>query len=278
MQVLEGAAAVPAPAGVMEPDAATQMETRVFLGDGDKKLVILSEELAALAGDSYLETVKASSPRLATATFREETLPSGLPVVLALHNDLSTETPAIPVAHAFSKLDDGTAQATHVFVNPAVIEAGADGCVDVAVRLLSTLAAGQRKLDLAAGERRLGNDLTLTLPANHLLVKQRGPDFDLYRVLMVRALGTAAPHLGIYVGHHPSFEADPKAKHVPGSVLAQSVEWQETVLEGIVERETLVKRGELSIHVFLAASSPEDADAMTEVASTLKATPAEAGK
>lgn len=271
MHVLEGSTADAAPAGVMEPDASAQLETRVFLSNGDKKLVILSEELGALAGDSYLETVKANSPRLATATFREETLPSGLPVVLALHDDLSTDHQAIPLAHAFSKLEDGTAQATHVFVNSAVVEAGAGGCVDLAVRLLSTLAPGQRKLDLAGGERSLSNDLTLTLPAGQLLVKQRGPDFELYRILMVRDLGTAAPHLGIYLGHHPSFEVDDKAKRVAGNVLGQAVEWQETVSQGIIERETLVKRGDLAIHLFLAAASPEDADTMTQVASTLKA-------
>ena len=127
------------------------METRILHADGEKRSSIISEELGALAPDSLADTLKANSPRLAQANFRDATLPSGLKVVFATHNELPSEGQAIPLAHAFTTLPDKTLQATRVFVSSPVIAAGGQGCVDFALRLLSTLAPGKRVLTSARG-------------------------------------------------------------------------------------------------------------------------------
>ena len=269
----EGAMSNAAPASSLE-SGAIEMETRIFLGEGEKQLVVISEELGALAPPDLTEKLKAASPRLAQANFREATLPSGLKVVLATHDQLPKVADAVPLAHAFSTLPDGTLQATRVFASPAVIAAGGDGCVDFAVSILSTLAAGKRSLDLSAGSRKLGTRFELAVPQGTLVAPQQGPDFYVYRVLVVRELGTPAPQMGIYVGTHPSYEPAAGAKQIPGNVLGKSVTWLETTANGVVERETLVELSDTSVHLFMAASSAADADALASTASTLREVPA----
>lgn len=255
------------------------METRIFLGDGDKQLVVISEELGALAPASLPEKLKAASPRLAQANFHETKLPSGLQVVLVTHDQLPATGNAVPLAHAFSTLPDGTLQATRIFASPAVLSDGSDGskgCVDFAVRILTTLAPGKGSLNLSAGARALGDRFELAVPQGTLVAPQPGPDFNVYRVLVVRELGTPAPQMGIYVGTHPTYTPEPNAKPIPGKVLGKSVTWLETTANGVVERETLVELPDVSVHLFMAASDVTDADALTKTASTLRELPSAA--
>jgi len=265
----EGAMSNAPPVSTLQSDAV-EMETRIFLGDGEKQLVVISEELGALAPLGLAEKLKAASPRLAQANFRETTLPSGLKVVLATHDTPPKAADAVPLAHAFSTLPDGTLQATRVFASPAVMAAGGNGCVDFAVSILSTLAPGKRSLDLSAGSRKLGTRFELAVPQGTLIAPQQGPDFYVYRVLVVRELGTPAPQLGIYVGTHPSYAPEASAKQIPGKVLGKSVNWLETTTNGVIERETLVELSDISVHLFMAASSSADADALASTASTLR--------
>lgn len=263
-----GATQTPPPTNVPLADAATVMETRVSVANGDKQLTVISEELGALAPPALVERLKANSPRLAQATFRETTLPSGLTVVLVTHDQPPTGAGDVPLAHAFSTLPDRTLQATRIVVNPAVMAAGGAGCVDFAARILSTLAPGKRSLDLSAGTRRLGR-FELDVPRGTLIAQQQGPDFTVYRVLVVRELGTPAPQLGIYVGRHPNYSVESNAKQVSGEVMGRSVTWFETTTNA-VERETLIELPDTSMHLFLAASNPADAEALTKTASTLR--------
>ncbi|HEY6727373.1 MAG TPA: hypothetical protein VI197_25235, partial [Polyangiaceae bacterium] len=113
-------------------EAATVMETRVSITDGDKQLTVIAEELGARAPAALVERLRANSPRLAQATFRETTLPSGLKVVLVTYDQPPAGSGDVPLAHAFSTLSDGTLQATRVVVNPAVMAAGGTGCVELA--------------------------------------------------------------------------------------------------------------------------------------------------
>jgi len=139
----------------------------------------------------------------------------------------------------------------------------------LALRILSTLAPGKRSLDLSAGTRKL-HRFELSVPQGTLIAQQQGPDFDVYRVLVVRELGAPAPQLNIYVGNHPNYTAEPNAKQVPGEVLGKSVTWLETSTNGVVERETLLELGDTSLHLFMAASSASDAEALTKTAGTLR--------
>ena len=259
------------PVNMTQADAMVQLETRVFLGEGDKQLVVISEELGALAPPALTETLKAASPRLAQANFRETTLPSGLKVVLATHDELPKVADAVPLAHAFSTLPDGTLQATRIFASPGVIAAGGEGCVDFAVSILSTLAPGSGSLDLSAGPRKLGSRFELAVPQGTLIAPQPGPDFTVYRVLVVRELGLPAPQMGIYVGAHPNFTPEANAKQVPGKVLGKPVNWLETTSSsGVVERETLVELPDIAVHLFMAATEATDVEALVKTASTLR--------
>src|SRR5687768_12873871 len=76
LRVPQGATSSGLPADVEQSAGLVEMETRILVTDGDKQLVIISEELGALAPNSLADSLKANSPRLAQATFREATLPS----------------------------------------------------------------------------------------------------------------------------------------------------------------------------------------------------------
>ena len=143
---------------------------------------------------------------------------------------------------------------------------------------MSTLAAGKRSLDLSAGSRKLGTRFELAVPEGTLVAPQQGPDFYVYRVLVVRELGTPAPQMGIYVGTHPSYQPPTGAKEIPGKVLGKAVTWLETTTNGVVEREALVELSDTSVHLFMAASSAADADALVSTASTLRELPVTATK
>lgn len=269
LKVPKGATSSGLPADVERSEGMVEMETRILLSDGDKQLAIISEELGALAPTSLADTLKVNSPRLTQANFREATLPSGLKVLFATHNELPTPGQAVPLAHAFTTLPDNTLQATRVFVSPSVT---GTGCVDFALKLLSTLAPGKRTLDLSAGERKLSGRFGLTVAQNTLIVTQLGPDAEVHRVLVVRELGTPAPQMGIYVGIRPAYSPEANAKQVPGKVLGKPVTWLETNKAGVIERETLIQVDGLSLHLFMAATDQADIDALTTTASTLKDT------
>ena len=99
---------------------------------------------------------------------------------------------------------------------------------------------------------------------------QQAPDAQVHRVLVVRKLGTPAPQMGLYVGTHPSYSPEANAKPIPGKVMGKPVTWLETTTNGIIERETLIPVGDLSLHLFMAATDATDIDALTATASTLK--------
>ena len=68
------------------------------------------------------------------------------------------------------------------------------------------------------------------------------------------------------------------AKPIPGKLLGKPVTWLETTTNGVVERETLLKLSDVSLHLFMAASNTADAEALTKTASTLRELEAPAAK
>jgi hypothetical protein len=268
---LDGAEDSARPKDIMEADPAAERETRLFLKNGENKFVIFSEELLARSGANFLRDVKDSDERLSGARFEERTLPSGLLAVLVVHDELEAPNEAVPVAHAYTALADDTVQVTHVFVNPAVVAAGSDGCQALALRVLSSLAPGSRKLDLAAGKRRLGDSFELDVPQGFSVTPQPGPDFDVFHVVAVRELKAQPATLGIYVGYHPSFEPEKNAKPRSSKILGKPVTWHEAEVDGLFRGDALVDlAGGPSLHFFFAAPSVTEARELARIAETVR--------
>lgn len=268
---LEGAEDSARPEDVMSAPAADTTETRLFLKKGELKFVIFSEELFAKTTANLLTRIKNADTRLENARFDEVTLASGLRTVFAVHPRLAAPNEAVPVAHAFTSLEDGTVQATHVFVNPEVVAAGSGGCQALALERLRSLAPGTRKLDLTAGTRRLGDEFEIDVPSGFSVSMQAGPDFDVHHVREVREFATGSSSLGVYVGHHPSFSPEPKASKRPSTILGKNVDWHEIESDGFIQGEALVElQGGLALHLFFAAPGRAEADAIERLAATLR--------
>jgi hypothetical protein len=258
----------------MEADPAAERETRLFLKSGEHKFVIFSEELFARPGATFLQNVKESDERLTGARFEERTLASGLRAVLVVHDELEAPNEAVPVAHAYTALADDTVQVTHVFVNPAVVAAGSDGCQALALKVLSSLSPGSRQLDLAAGKRRLGDSFELDVPQGFGFVHQPGPDFDVFRVFALRELEARPGTLGIYLGHHPSFEPEANAKQRSVKILGKPVTWYEAQVGGLFRGDALVQvAGGTTLHFFFEAPSLAEASELARIAETLRKSP-----
>ena len=122
---------------------------------------------------------------------------------------------------------DRSIQSLDVYVN-AVAERDLEGCKAVAHRILMSVAPGKRKLQLAAGERRLfayskDQEISITVSKNTVATRQDGPDLLVHRLIVLGRLGADSGSIGIYVGSHPDF--DPGAKKSEGMIFGKRVEW-----------------------------------------------------
>lgn len=141
-------------------------------------------------------------------------------------------------------------------------------------RILTSLAAGDARLELSGGTRVLVGGIAIDLPARYVVAHDRGPDFDVFRIRPIRRLGEDAGVLGVYVGHHPSF--DPSGTESPGTLFGEVVTFYTAMDSNVVSREAIVEvpgaRG-TAVHVFIEGPDEQAVDALTAVASTLRVAP-----
>jgi hypothetical protein len=139
-----------------------------------------------------------------------------------------------------------------------------------------TVAPGTKKLQLAAGERRLfafskALEISVMVPANTVATKQVGPDFLVHRLIILGRLGADSGSMGIYIGVYPNLK--PGAKKGVGVMFGKKIEWQSfTEGQGV---ETLC---ELSIpgdphlvaHLWVRAPSDSQLQALKQAAESMK--------
>src|SRR5262249_47734888 len=136
-------------------------------------------------------------------------------------------------------------------------------------KILSSLAAGTGTLPRAGGKTRIvaiddARDLFAGLPRDVVVSLQRGPDFEVARLHPLRALGQDDATLGIYVGHHPSFEERAGAKTRADKVLGSDGRWRLGEENGRKTAEALVrvpraKDRDLATMAHLFANAPDEA-------------------
>lgn len=284
--LLDGRLTVELPAGMrLEPrahdlmaaEASGEDETRAVTDVGDVRFVMMTYELYLTAGGDL--------PAAAAAEEKAENEPSGKLEPLAVARPLvayaEVPAPGQPVEDANLVLSVWVASADHTvqlvafYVNPA-------GAADLARwtalarRIAGTLAAGPRKLDLAAGDRKLG-DLTIRVPSGWTLATQPGPDFAVYHLRALGTLGGAASSTcSVYVGDYPSYQYEQagidaaKVASSPGTLLGASVEWKTWSTPDASMTEAMAPHGGEKVHVFCAAKSETDLAALRSIAETLR--------
>ncbi len=276
------------PHGIMAAPEAVAEETRVVLDAGDERLVLMAWELFATSGGDLAKAVTAEVAKwgdLAQGA-KVEPLPVPKPLKaawLAVPGKHNLSREAILVLAAYVESADGTVQMLAFYVNPAGAK-DLPGCTALAQSVAQTVGAGAKRLDLAAGRKRFpgaGNKdfLALDVPAGFVATTQQGPDFSVYRLRRVSALGEPGASIGIYLGGHPSYQhkqardENIKFSTAKGKLLGQDVEWHTWNQGPITTTEAILphpgSQG-LFLHLFLSAAGEVALAPLRTVVETLK--------
>jgi hypothetical protein len=172
---------------------------------------------------------------------------------------------------------DGTVQYLAFYVNPAFGKEG-EGCAALARRIAETVKPGKRALNTGAGKRVLHEPgemrIVVDMPEGFALTSQRGPDFSVASLTMLRPMGSPGASLNAYVGRHPGYQHGqrddkPKVKEEEGTLLGTKVSWhvwtakedksEQHVVEAIV---AVPGTDGLMLHVFSVAGDGETLKAL----------------
>jgi hypothetical protein len=189
--------------------------------------------------------------------------------------DHSRSDDATFVEGVFVESDDRTIQSLDVYVNAAA-EKDLEVCKALARQILLSVAPGKKKLQLAAGERRLfafSKDLEIAVmvPKNTVATKQVGPDFLVHRLIAVGRLGADSGSIGICVGNNPTFK--PGKKKSEGVMFGKKVEWHSfTEGQGVEALCELSIPGDphLIAHVWVRAPNDDRLRALKQSAESMK--------
>lgn len=249
------------PWGVMGAPTANEQETRVMLGGGasagkapgDEAFVVLARETWQLDPDRVsadraagLGSLDEEAAKFLRATYADAAGPAGVdvePVALgdprvrayAARPTSPAPRPGADAALVLALLvahPDATLQSVGFYVTPGLARASAAGCVAFAERVGATLAVGSRALELGAGRRALSpvsptEAVGLTLPADWVVVHDRGPDFDTWRAIPMRPLGRFAGQVVVSIDPYPDRSVPPEATLAePGTLLGKAVTWR----------------------------------------------------
>ncbi len=240
IQVLGGRLSVRMPQGakiearpfdIMSAPEPEEHETRVVFDAGHERLVLMVHETFAFAGVNFEQDVRDWVARW-KGKYRIEPIQQptkGLKTVSVIPLNAPDHTrsdDATFVEGVFVESDDRTIQSLDVYVNAAA-EQDLEGCKAVARQILLSVAPGRKRLNLAAGARRLFAyseefEISVTVPQNMVATKQVGPDFLVHRLIVLGRLGADSESIGIYVGNHPNFH--PGAKKGDGMMFGKKVE------------------------------------------------------
>jgi hypothetical protein len=269
----EGTISSARPQSIMAADAADERETRLLLGhEGTSRVVVFVAETFAVADASLAEAAgRLEAERVETGYVARVRLASGMDAVVAEPTSLGGPPGGVMIANAYVPMPEGTVVSVGVYVTPELAPRP-EACRALSRRILSGIALGDARLATSAGERALGDHLALTVPDRHAVTRDEGPDFVVHHVHALTGLEDPPATLGIYVGHHPSFEATGSASDV--TILGRTVQLYRNEENGTVQLDALVPLGEHDVvHVFITAGTAARADALAEIARTLRIAP-----
>jgi hypothetical protein len=195
---------------IMAAPEANESETRLVFEDGEKKLVVMAWELFRRAGANYKE----EAPKALKQWSESETTPFkistiGEHITLGIPDEPNADDDAILYSAAFLHHEDGTIQRVAVYFNPEFHKTP-DHCAELAKKIVESIKAGKRSLDLKAGERHLdvlneGFQMTVSVPEGWTYTTQQGVDFLVHNLQKVSDFGSPSASIGVYIGGHPGY-------------------------------------------------------------------------
>lgn len=287
----QGTARSDLPNNVMSASVADQSGSLYFVEDGQDRMGVVANETFQLAGQDFAGAARAYLADLPPegAPWNLAPLPVASDSVQAMAYwpgqlivDGDADVWALGVLYA---LPDGGVAHVSFRLDTATASHGL-GCTGYALKLAATAVPGDRQLTRAPHEETLAataaQSLHLTLPADMVVLPQPGPDFQVYYVLPLTALGAASPSLGVYVGPYPQDLEPTNLPDVKGRLLGKKGAWSASEAlapdgSGVALRlerrlEIKAKKDEtpLYVHVFIAANSQPELDALRLVAEGMR--------
>jgi hypothetical protein len=187
-----------------------QTETRVLYDAEGERLVLLASELfRTVTGDLGAAIATVAQGWELPAGQHLVPLDTAEDVAAYGYFPLDSSRQAVPLADAFARnAADGSIARVQLFVSPNAT-ADREGLTDMATQILRTLRLGERRIDTAAGPRRLaGLDgepiLTVRGPTGWVAYQESGVSFVVLRLLRVTPLGGPFASVTLYRGSAPS--------------------------------------------------------------------------
>ena len=280
-------------ASIMAAEEAPEDETRIVIDAGSERFVVMTWELFAQKGKDfpkrarkYLEKSALTPGERAKAKIEKASTPkTGLEVWAVAPPTHDLEREAIMVLAAVIAHPDETVQFMAFYVNPK----GAmdiPGVTKLARSILGTLGSGKRRLELAAGSRKLKafkKTLEVEVPLGVVHRFQQGPDFLVHRLTQVVALNDDSGALGVYIGGHPSYQYKQKENRAmgkwkakvtkkKGKVVGGDIEWHRWEDNGWHTAEAILPlpgEDRLLLHIFASGAKASLVDEMLKIAATL---------
>lgn len=272
---------------IMAAPEADADETRVVLDGGEERLVIMANEMHAVAGNDFAKNVnrviaewqaedKNQSYTVAPDVISHDSLKL---IVVTLKNAIAQSGEARLVQSCFVHGKDGTVQYIAAYANP---DAAKDwtGISDLVRRIMETLSPGPSPSSLESRIVDIDRDLGLriSLPARIMYIDQPGPDFHVAHLYQCRELGEDGASIGIYIGSAPDFHPAKGSKQQSGVILGQPVTWFESTNSDQCRLETLAhsrQHPDVALHIFLSGSNERDVVALKQIVETLQSQAAE---
>lgn len=258
---------------IMAAATGDDQETRLVIDREDSRIVVfVFENFTEPPTDLIHTAARFEGERIGDGVVSATRLPSGLDVVLGEPSGVVGPPGGVLVDDAWVCTPEGTLVFAAVFVTPNVDDAPTS-CRAFARRILTSLAPGSRTLDLAARTVSLEEGLRIDLPARHVITRDAGPDFSVYRVRRVIPFRAPEEVLGIYIGSHPSF--DPEGTQSTARLLGQDVTFFTVEGSTTLRRDALVEmpNGAGVVHAFLEAPTSASLEALTRIAETMTVAP-----
>jgi hypothetical protein len=274
LSVPRGAKVAARPQGIMAAEAADEDETRVILvpGEGEiARFVLLARESFALgSGDVERDAPKLLGAEAGDLVLARAKVGQGLTAVaLRPKRELGAQG-ALFVLGAVVERADRTLCMLSFYILPAMAAERAEWQAK-ALEMLSTLEAGSAVL-LGARKHRLatrsGKTLIVELPRPAVRSVQRGPDFFVYHLRELAALGESDTQMGVYIGNHPSHQwrqagvSAAKLQKTAATLLGKKVVWFSFPAEGggTMSEAIAALGSDGDVHVFVKGTDAKVAE------------------
>jgi len=225
---LPGFAAQESHSDLLAASASNSSETKLTLTAGAKKLSLHARQLYRKAPEGLVSALqKVAGKGAAVESYNPQGLSGALVTPSALEDHGND---AWLVLSAYTQSPDGLIQQVDFLANKAALGGGSGkGCTALAKKLAEGLSLGPNKVDLSGGRRKFAGH-AIKIPADVVMVPERGPDFSVYHFLPVLPFDAPGGEALIYIGGFPE-PLPPSGEAVRGAAFGAVRVWRENVTE-----------------------------------------------